>query len=199
MKKDPICLMDVNEAVAEKKGLTSLNSGEKYYFCSAGCKNKFDKKEVWYRSEKFGKIFPWILGAVLLGGAVWSYYADFMLVYMGVFFMVFSLMKMPDWRGFVEAFGKYDLIAKNLKFYGWIYPALEFVLGILYLSGSYVYIASWITIFVMGIGAIGVGKNIFSKNQFQCACLGTSINVPLTKVTLLEDVIMVFMAISLII
>ena len=75
----------------------------------------------------------------------------------------------------------------------------EFVLGVLYLTGNWINIAAWVTIVVMGIGAIGVGKNMLSKNKIQCACLGTKINVPLTKVTLLEDVIMVIMAVSLII
>ena len=205
VKKDPICGMDVNPEDAKKKGLVSSKEGKKYYFCNVSCKKKFEGKnekkssEPWYRSESFGKIFPWVLAVILIGGAVWSYYGNFMIKYMGVFFIIFSLMKMLDWSGFVKAFSQYDLIAKNIKIYGWIYPAIEFVLGVLYLTGNWINIAAWVTIVIMGIGAIGVGKNMLSKNKIQCACLGTKINVPLTKVTLLEDVIMVVMAVSLII
>ena len=112
-------------------------------------------------------------------------------------------MKMPDWKGFVEAFSQYDLIAKRSKFYGWLYPGIEFGLGVLFLIGFYldqavVLIAAWITVFVLGIGAIGVGKNLLSKNQVKCACLGTTINVPLTEITFLEDILMVVMALMLI-
>ena len=46
----------------------------------------------------------------------------------------------------------------------------------------------------MGIGSIGITKNLLSKNQVKCACLGTKIKIPLTKFTLIENIIMVIMA-----
>jgi len=225
MAIDPICGMDVDEKIARKKGLVTTKKDKKYYFCNQSCKDKFergidnlkkdkviksgesessskglrDTNEKWYESETFGKVFPWFLAVVLIGGAIWAWVGKFMVLYMGIFFIIFSLMKMPDWKGFVKAFSKYDLIAKRIKFYGWIYPGIEFGLGILYLTKTIIPVAAWTTVFVMGIGAIGVGKNLLSKNQVKCACLGTKINVPLTKVTFLEDIIMVVMAIGLII
>jgi len=39
MVKDPVCGMSVDE---KKSKLVSELSGEKYYFCSASCKQKFD-------------------------------------------------------------------------------------------------------------------------------------------------------------
>ena len=198
MAQDPICGMKVDEKEAKKKGLF-VKKDKIYFFCSESCKSKFlGKKEPWYRSKAFGKIFPYFLAVVLIGGAVWSYYGNFMIKYMGVFFILFSLMKMLDWKGFVMAFSQYDLIAMRSKSYGRAYPAIEFAIGVLFLSGFWVIVAAWVTIVIMGVGAIGVGKNMLSKNKIQCACLGTKINVPLTKVTLLEDVIMVIMAVSLI-
>jgi len=211
MAKDPICGMNVDEKDAKKKGLVVTKGNKKYYFCSETCKDKFsggegEKEEnvPWYASESFGKVFPWVLGFVLIGGSILSIVFNFMLLYMGIFFIVFSLMKMPDWKGFVGAFGMYDLIAKRIKAYGWIYPGIEFVIGILYLvnyfAGEfYLLTAAWVTLFIMGIGSIGVGKNIFSKNKIQCACLGTKIKVPLTKVTFIEDLIMAVMAIMILV
>lgn len=195
-EKDPICGMDVDPKVAKRKGLTVEKEGKTYYFCSQSCKDKFSRKnnEPWYRSEGFGKVFPWVLGILLIGFFVLSLVFDFMILYMGIFFIVFSLMKMLDWKGFVNAFSMYDLIAKRVRFYGWIYPGIEFALGIMFLFNLYINVAAWVTIFALGIGAIGVGKNMLSKNKVQCACLGTKINVPLTKVTLLEDILMVVMA-----
>jgi uncharacterized membrane protein YphA (DoxX/SURF4 family) len=99
-----------------------------------------------------------------------------MILYMGIFFILFSLMKMLDWSGFVKAFAQYDLIAKNVSFYGWLYPGIELTLGVLYLTNTFITGAAWITIFIMGVGAIGVGKNLLSKDKVQCACLGTKIN-----------------------
>ena len=198
MAKDPICGMKVDEKSAKNKGLVSKKEGKEHYFCSRTCKDKFEGSVVWYRSETFGKIFPYVLGAVLILGTLLSIVYNFMILYMGIFFIIFSLMKMIDWKGFVNAFSMYDLIAKRVRFYGVIYPGLEFVLGILYITDNFIPVAAWVTLFVMGIGGIGVGKNLFSKNQVQCACLGTKIKIPLTKVTLLEDVLMVLMALVII-
>lgn len=204
MAIDPICGMKVDEKKAEKKELV-VNAEKNTYFCSKQCMEKYLKKEIelWYQSKTFGKVFPWILAVVLLGGTAWAIISNFMILYMGIFFIVFSLMKMLDWKGFVTAFSQYDLIAKRVKFYGVIYPGIEFGLGILFLIGHYstnavIPVVAWITIFIMGIGAIGVGKNLLSKDKVRCACLGTKINVPLTKVTFLEDILMVVMAIMLI-
>ena len=195
MAIDPICGMKVDEAKAEAKDLV-VKGNKPIYFCSEDCKSKYLNKEQepWYRSQAFGKMFPWVLAIVLVGGAIWAYLGDFMILYMGIFFILFSLMKMLDWPGFVKAFSQYDLIAKNVSFYGWLYPSIEFGLGALYLTNTFIIGAAWATVFIMGIGAIGVGKNLLSKNQVKCACLGTKINVPLTKVTLLEDIIMAAMA-----
>jgi len=210
MVKDPVCGMDVNAKEAKEKGLFAEKKGKTYYFCSETCKNKFTgevaekDKVAWYKSDAFGKAFPWVLGIVLVLGTILSITFDFMILYMGIFFVVFSLFKMPDWKGFVTAFSGYDFLAKNIKFYGWIYPGIEFLLGISYLV-NYFYAeffligTAWVTLFIMGIGAIGVGNKILKKEKFQCACLGTKINVPLTKITLLEDILMAIMAIMLLI
>jgi YHS domain-containing protein len=40
MAKDPVCGMNVDEGKAKYR---STHSGTTYYFCSAGCKESFDK------------------------------------------------------------------------------------------------------------------------------------------------------------
>ena len=108
---------------------------------------------------------------------------------------------MPDWKGFVKAFGTYDILAKRVRVYGWAYPAIEMALGALFITNYftefYLVPVAWTTLAIMTIGSIGVGNKILKKEKFQCACLGTWINVPLTKVTLLEDLLMVFMSVVL--
>jgi len=208
-KKDPVCGMKVDSEEAEAKGLVIEKGKRKYYFCSISCKNKFTEEEnisvkeetPWYRSDKFGKIFPYFLGGILILGTVLSMAFDFMILYMGIFFVIFSLFKMPDWKGFVKAFGTYDILAKNIKAYGWAYPAIEMILGILFITNYftefYLVPVAWTTLAIMAIGSIGVSIKLLKKEKFQCACLGTWINVPLTKVTLLEDLLMVFMSVVL--
>ncbi len=45
MAQDPVCHMNVEES---KAAATSTYKGRTYYFCSAGCKDRFDKEPEKY-------------------------------------------------------------------------------------------------------------------------------------------------------
>ena len=68
---------------------------------------------------------------VLLHYKEWSW-SEFMLDFMGLFYIVFGFFKMLDLKGFPESFKMYDPLAKRLPIYGWIYPFLETALGIMF-------------------------------------------------------------------
>jgi hypothetical protein len=53
---------------------------------------------------------------------------------------------------------------------------------------------SWIALALSLIGAIGVIQANFSKQTIQCACLGTVFNLPMSIVTVIENVSMAAMA-----
>ena len=53
----------------------------------------------------------------------------------------------------------------------------------------------WFEIVVMIFSGIGVAIKLARREKFQCACLGTFLKVPLTKVTLIEDFGMALLAI----
>jgi hypothetical protein len=46
----------------------------------------------------------------------------------------------------------------------------------------------------MVVGAIGVLKALLDKRAIRCACLGTALNLPMTTITLVEDLGMAAMA-----
>ncbi|MFQ5474924.1 MAG: copper ion binding protein, partial [Candidatus Nanoarchaeia archaeon] len=55
MAKDPVCGMEVDEAKAEGRGLTTVKDGKKYHFCSKHCKESFGGKhgsQVGPKNEK---------------------------------------------------------------------------------------------------------------------------------------------------
>ena len=123
----------------------------------------------------------------------WSW-KEFMLDFMGLFYIVFSFFKMLDLKGFPESFKMYDPLAKRLPIYGWIYPFLETVLGIMFLMRFQVYIAIITTLVVLGITTVGVTKTLLDKKSIRCACLGTALKLPMTEVTFIENTIMIAMA-----
>jgi hypothetical protein len=114
--------------------------------------------------------------------------------FMGGFFIVFSFFKMLNLKGFAEAYASYDVVAKRWTQYGYVYPFIELFLGMGYLlrlSSIWINIA---TIIVMGISSLGVIQSLMKKQKIQCACLGTVFNLPMSSVTLVEDLLMVLMA-----
>ncbi len=50
-QKDPVCGMDVDEDAAKAAGRISEYRGEKYYFCSDACKQRFDREPDRYAEE----------------------------------------------------------------------------------------------------------------------------------------------------
>ena len=122
-----------------------------------------------------------------------------MLPFMGIVFLLLSILKLIDLKGFANMFVQYDLIAAKSKAYAHVYPFIELSLGLMYLFTFQIMSAAIITLLIMGIGAIGVGKNLLSKNKIKCACLGAKVKVPLTSFTLVEDIIMALMALMILI
>ena len=88
----------------------------------------------------------------------------------------------------------YDLISQRFYFYGYIYPFLELALGFAYLFEWYLFAVNIITFLLMLISAIGVFKELAKGKHIACACLGAVFKVPMTYVTLAEDLIMAAMA-----
>jgi len=141
-------------------------------------------------------IVGYILGVVVLIAAStgnWSI-GPMMRHFMAGFFIVFSFFKLLDLRGFVETYRGYDLFARRSKAYAWAYPFIELMLGVAYLVNLFPLATNLITLIVMSVGAIGVLRVLLDKRSIRCACLGTALNLPMTKVTLVEDVTMAAMA-----
>lgn len=121
----------------------------------------------------------------------------FMRSFMGLFFVVFGFFKFLDYKGFPASFRQYDPIAKRFSLYGWIYPFLETVLGIAFLFEYQLQMALWVTLLILSSTTIGVVLQLQKKNSIQCACLGTALNLPMTEATLIENTIMILMAIGM--
>ncbi|MFN2458502.1 MAG: heavy-metal-associated domain-containing protein, partial [Chitinophagaceae bacterium] len=113
--------------------------------------------------------------------------------FMAGFFLVFSFFKLMNLKGFAEGYTTYDVIARNFYSWGVIYPFIELGLGIAYLTGFNPVATNAITFFVMGVSTIGVVQSMIAKRTIQCACVGTVFKLPLGKVTLFEDLLMVLM------
>lgn len=141
-------------------------------------------------------IFVFIAGVTLLVQiAKYSFsWVQWMSHFMAGFFLVFSFFKLMNLRGFAEGYRSYDVVAKQFPAWGYIYPFVELILGIAFLTGFQPMGTNIAALLIMGISSVGVIQSLVKKTSFQCACLGTIIKLPLSKVTLFEDLLMVAMS-----
>lgn len=117
--------------------------------------------------------------------------------FMGGFFLVFSFFKLLDLRGFVDSFRGYDVLARTVPAYAWAYPFLELLLGVAYTLGLLPTATNLLTLAVMGVGTVGVAQALRQRRRVRCACLGSVLNLPMSSVTLFEDVLMAGMALAM--
>jgi len=118
----------------------------------------------------------------------------FLMLFMGLFFLELSLLKFFDITGFVQGFSLYDVPTQHFPLYGYIYPFIELGLGFLYLAAWIPILTNILTMLIMGIGAFGVIGALAKDKHISCACMGTVIKVPLTTVSLIENLGMGLMA-----
>lgn len=119
--------------------------------------------------------------------------------FMGGFFVAFSFFKLLDWRGFVDSFQTYDVVARRLRAYGYAYPLIELTLGVAYLVEFAPIVTNVVTLAVMLVGTVGVTQALLQRRKVQCACLGTVFNLPMSTVTFVEDALMAGMALAMLV
>lgn len=133
------------------------------------------------------------------GGLGFISFKPFISNFMIGFFLTFSAFKLMDLSGFAQGYSTYDLLAMRWFEYGYIYPFIELFFGlVMIIIGDSVPLL-WAEVGVMIFSGLGVLIKLLKKEKFQCACLGTFLKVPLTKVTLVEDFGMAFLAFLLLI
>ena len=113
---------------------------------------------------------------------------------MGIFFLIFSFLKLVDVKGFSESFAKYDLIAKIIPGFAILYPFFEFILALIFLSKTFLFSAYLFTLIFMTSQFFGVFISLKKKEIIRCACMGSSINLDISSLTLIENLIMIIMS-----
>ena len=134
-----------------------------------------------------------LIASILLNYKNWNS-TNAMLDFMGLFYIVFSFFKILDIKGFSMSFKMYDPLAKKVSIYASIYPFIEILLGIMFLTRYEVNTALILTVLVLGITTIGVTQTLVNKRSIKCACLGTTLNLPMTEATFIENTLMIIMS-----
>lgn len=126
------------------------------------------------------------LGTFFTGQTIGSFIAIAM--------VLLGLQKLQDIEKFATMFLTYDLLAQRWTRYGYVYPFVETMAGLLMLMGVMTWLSIPAALFIAGIGAVSVFKAVYvDKRELKCACVGDG-RVPLGFVSLTENLMMVGMA-----
>lgn len=155
-----------------------------------------DTKSWWQTYKPVLLIFMYIL---LITISVQVYSEQFSVMkwmnhFMAGFFICFSFFKLLNLSGFADSYAMYDVVAKQWKFYGKIYAFIELFLGIAYLLELKPIVVNAVTLIVMSVSLVGVIQSVLDKKKIKCACLGDVFNLPMSTLTIIEDVIMILMS-----
>lgn len=112
-----------------------------------------------------------------------------------------AMLKLRDVEQFSNMFLGYDILARRVVRYAYVYPFAEAFAAVLMIAGGiYGLIAAPIALFIGTIGAVSVFKAVYiDKRDLKCACTGGGSNVPLGFVSLSENLAMIGMGIWIII
>lgn len=116
--------------------------------------------------------------------------------FIAVAMCLLAVPKLQDIDAFATMFLGYDLLARRWPPYAFVYPFAEALAGLLMLARILDWLAISTALFIGAIGAASVFYAVYiQKRDIKCACVGGSSRVPLGFVSLMENVMMIAMAI----
>lgn len=121
-------------------------------------------------------------------------YMEAMRHFMAGFFLVFSFFKFLNLKGFAESYVMYDVLARRIPAWAYLYAFIELWLGIANVVDFNPFVTNLTTLIVMSVSIIGVLQSVLNKKKIQCACLGAVFNLPMSTVTIIEDALMIAMS-----
>ena len=116
--------------------------------------------------------------------------------YIGFVFVIFGLLKLYNLNKFVDIFSKYDILSNKFRLYGYFYPFIEILIGILLIKNKYIVSNLKIVLLLMIISIVSVIISIFNGLNLRCGCLGSFFHIPLSYTTLSENILMILMTVK---
>ncbi len=192
-----LCSMDGTYAKIDEQGIV-------HYFCHHHAPNGSRKLGGGTTIGKtdFSTYLPLvaIFAVIIIVTALASFFKGFfsldftMRIFMGTFFAAFGLFKVINLKAFADAYATYDVVAMKSRAYAFIYPFIELTFALLYILNIGGVYRDVTTLVIMAVSSYGVFLKLYQKEEIPCACLGMVFKIPMTWVTLTEDVLMALMA-----
>ena len=156
-----------------------------------------DKKE--YR--KFIGVLVFIaLAATLMSTLISFHVMDWIRWYVGSMLLVFGGCKLISMESFLQVFPRYDPLAAKFRWYSYIYPLVEVLLGSFYILDMLPGLRYIITFVMVSFGLIGMVVNLNIQGpSTHNTWLGNTFKLPMSTAILFEDAIVAVLAAVLVI
>lgn len=184
-----ISVHDLQEAIG--------GNNSKYQITTSHHNEATEEIRSWFETYKpIILIFGYITLVSVLAQVAYKSFDTMLLMrhFMAGFFLVFSFFKLLNLKGFAESYAMYDVLAKRIPSWGYVYAFVELGLGLAYLVNFNPYFTNVVTLAIMSLSIIGVLQSVINKKKIQCACLGAVFNLPMSTVTIIEDALMIVMS-----
>jgi copper chaperone CopZ len=181
-----IAISDFQNALESKYQISSINHNEIK-----------EQAKSWFETYKPILLIFFYISLVTVLVQLNNHHFDtmqWMQHFMSGFFLIFSFFKLLNLKGFAESYVMYDVLAKQVPAWAYLYVFIELSLGIAFLINFNPILTNSITVTVMSISIIGVLQSVLNKKKIQCACLGAVFNLPMSTVTIIEDGLMIVMS-----
>lgn len=144
---------------------------------------------------KLGGVFIFlILAATLMGTLDGFNGVEWIRWFMGGFMIVFGGLKLIGIEVFVKVAPLYDLIARRIKPYKYIYPLIQVFLGLMFIIGLFQVFTSVVSL-VFGLSSLlGMIQILSSRGPIRLSYLGTIIGLRFSTVSILENTIIVVLS-----
>jgi len=118
--------------------------------------------------------------------------------FMGYSLAMLALLKLMDVAAFASSFIKYDLLSQRLPAYARLYPGLELLVALGFLSGQVAAGTGLLAVLLGLVGMVSVYKAVvIDKLALNCACVGGNSRAPLGVVSFAENLMMAGMGAAL--
>ena len=118
--------------------------------------------------------------------------------FMGYSLAMLALLKLMDVAAFASSFIKYDLLSQRLPAYARLYPGLELLVALGFLSGQAAAATGLLALLLGLAGMVSVYKAVvIDKLALNCACVGGNSRAPLGVVSFAENLMMAGMGAAL--
>ena len=111
--------------------------------------------------------------------------------FLGFFSLIFGVLKLVRYRGFVESLREYDVISQKIKIYAYIYPFFEIIFGVLFILQKEYLLLEYICLGFFLANLVSVTLALEKRKKFYCACMGGLFKLPLSYVSLVENLTMI--------